>query len=179
MFKKYIVGLLTALSLVVSISVVPQSAHAGSVSANTQATATLAKTCVVQTQNLNFGNITPGQTSRTTSATMSVLCTKNTSYNMTLQFWEYGVDCVYMKGQNSGDKINYGTWLGSVGGTVLQNNTSIAETGTGATQNFTFYSQIAPVVNYGGCPTQPKVAGINPYATPDNYSDTVTFYVSY
>lgn len=154
-------------------------ATSNTISTTTKTTATLSSTCYVQTQNISFGTIVPGQSSSVANGTMTVLCTKNTSYNMTLLFPEYGHDCTYMAGISHGDRINYGTWLGSVGGTVLSNANYISEVGTGANQNYTFFSEINPNVSYAGCPTQTPNPGYNPYSTPDNYTDTVTFSIAY
>lgn len=167
------------LLLVGIISFLSIPAFSGTTTATPKATASLIANCAVRTQDMVFGNIIPGASSSTASATMTVLCTRDTSYRMTLLFSQYGTDCTYMAGKTKGDRINYGTWYNSLGGTVLQNNNYLTLTGTGSEQNYTFYSQINPVVSYGSCKTKPTISGVNPYSIPDDYADTVTFSITY
>lgn len=191
MSAKSIIKLLSALSLVVSsafISLAPLNAYAGTSTANAKATATLAGTCAISATNANFGTITPGQASSTTTATLSVQCTKNTAYGMTMLWHAWGTSCGWMTGATHGDHILYSqTFPGKTVAAAntqadLGNTNSQPETGTGAMQNWTFNFAIQPsTTNWAAvCPGYTvNNAGYNPYVTPDNYSDTNSFQVTF
>lgn len=122
-----------------------------------------------------------GQVSSTANSTFSVKCTKNTTYSFGLNYSQYGTDCSYLLGKNNGDKAYYAIFYNSVSlANAQSNNVSQSSTGNGSLQNFNFIGVIqSGLLNYSSCKSHPTNAGYNPYVTPDNYSDTVTFRISY
>lgn len=127
-----------ALLVCVSVitSVIAPSAHAGSTSASSQATATLSSTCVISAQNLNFGNITLPVSAQTASSTMSVLCNNKASYTVGLAYGGiYGAqpDSVAYYQTGSSHVVN---------GTLTTTINAYSSTGT-ILSSF--------VVNYPGC----------------------------
>jgi spore coat protein U-like protein len=88
MKQKYI-AILTYMACVGATTLsctIPVTAYAGSSSANTQTTATLSATCVINAQNLNFGNITLPLSAQSASTSMSVLCNNKASYTVALAY---------------------------------------------------------------------------------------------
>jgi spore coat protein U-like protein len=166
----------------------PVSVMAGTSTTNTKATATLAAMCNISMQNFNFGTITPGQASSTATASLTALCTKGSTYNITFLYHVWGQDCSYLKGANSGDRFYY--YLTTTSNLYVGNNVNQTETGTEATQTFNYMAQVQPSStpawsNYSGCygavysGYMPKNPGSNPYVTPDNYSDTNQVQITY
>lgn len=155
--------------LVLASVVLSTSSFAGTLSANTQATATIGKTCTISMGTIAFGQLQPGANNVTSSGTLSMMCNKNVVYSAVLNYApaDYVASQAQMRGAVSGDKINYdlvnpqtGGLMGGVNGT----NDYIRGTGNGLVQNYTIGAQILGTV---------------PYVTPDNYSDTATFTMSF
>lgn len=72
------------LTIILAAWVFLPSAFAANVSSNTQATATLAKSCAFSTATASFGTFVPSATGlTTTSANINVTCTKSTTYTIT------------------------------------------------------------------------------------------------
>ena len=139
--------------------------------------ATLAPACAVQVANINLGSLIPGHASSTASSDFQITCTKSTAYTTTLNFSQYGTDCFFLLGANSGDKFYYGVTLN---GSAQGNTTHVAGTGTGNAQTLT-YSAIVQSggSSYSTCPRTVANPGFNPYVTPDTYSDTVQYEVDF
>jgi spore coat protein U-like protein len=142
---------------------------AGTLSANTKASATIAKTCTISMGTVAFGKLQPGATNVTTSGTLGMMCNKNVAYTAVLTYSaaDYVASQAQMRGAVSGDKINYdlvnpqtGGLMGGVNGV----NDKINGTGNGLTQNYTIGAQIIGAV---------------PYVTPDTYSDTALFTLNF
>lgn len=143
--------------------------QAGTLTANTHATATIGKTCTISMGTVAFGNLPPGTANVTTSGTLSMMCNKNVSYSAVLTYSppDYTASQAQMRGSKSSDTINYdlvnpqtGGLMGGVNGV----NDYIRGTGNGLVQTYTIGA---------------KIIGNVPYVTPDNYSDTVTFTMSF
>jgi spore coat protein U-like protein len=147
----------------------PQPAQAGSVSGKTQATATLAKSCTVSATDINFGVLTMASgTNRTwKNGTLSVLCSKNTSYSVKMSYKTPSPsdpsNMGLITGANSGDTIQYGIFQAPVWNNPTWEYSALNATGTGATQTYTMYGEVITLS----------------YPTPDNYSDTVTVNLTY
>lgn len=162
-----------------------QFAFADNVNNVTKSTATLSAKCEVSVSDANFGTIVPGQASSTTTTTFTTKCTKGTSFSYWIGIRQWGTDCSYMSGKNSGDRIMYNV-TNLQNGVVGANNiagtgggSKTTTTGTGVEQLLNFKWIINPSGSYT-CPTGVKgIGNTNPYVTPDIYSDTVTFAVSY
>lgn len=86
MKDRVISSLLTILMATPITMLQVQSAHAGTTSANNQATATVSAVCTISAQNLNFGNLVLPLSAQSASTSMSVLCSKNHSYTVGLAY---------------------------------------------------------------------------------------------
>jgi spore coat protein U-like protein len=163
-----------------SLAAFNSSANAGTATGLTKATATLASFCSMTAQPINFGNVAgPTNNQYSSQSNVSVLCTKNSSYTITLNLGvnTQGQTTRNMIGAKSGQILNYmicrtpsmsGTWgvndqcaqpWFSIGAT---NYYTVTGTGTGTSQSYPMYG----VVQTG-------------YYTPDNYSDTITATINY
>lgn len=91
---------ITMALLIMSLTISMQT-KAGVTSASTQTTATLSSSCTITAQNLNFGNLVLPLSAQSTSANMSVLCSKNHAYTIGLA---YGG--VYGQGTTTGNSWN-------------------------------------------------------------------------
>jgi spore coat protein U-like protein len=150
-------------------SFIASTSFAATTTATTQAKATLGSTCYMAMSTISFGALQPGTSGASTSGTLTMLCTKNSSYSVVLTYSaaDYQASQAQMRGTKTSDAINYdlvnpqtGGLMGGVNGT----NDYIHGTGTGANQDYTIGA---------------KIIGSVPYVTPDNYSDTATFTLSY
>lgn len=100
-----IVGILLGLSYNI--------AFASNTASNVQSTATLASTCAIQTNNVNFGQIIlpSAENGQNASTTMSVQCTKGSSYTISLSYGGVygtgtaGVYYVFAYNTNNGHSI--------------------------------------------------------------------------
>jgi spore coat protein U-like protein len=161
--------LLASASLLVGGISTSNDTQAGTLTANTTASATIGKTCTISMGTVAFGNLPPGTANVTTSGTLSMMCNKNVAYNAVLTYSaaDYAASQAQMRGAKSGDTINYdlvnpqtGGLMGGVNGT----NDYIRGTGNGLVQTYTIGA---------------KIIGNVPYVTPDTYSDTATFTMSF
>lgn len=174
MFKiiKTIIGLSICLT-----SFLTFNAHAGSTTATTQASALLAKTCTINTGNINFGNLAQHGSSPSlvwATGNVQTLCSKNVSYSIVLSYGNNVDSYNYRRliGASSSTFIQYtlcqsqsaGGVFGTSGGCSVawRPGYPLNSTGTGVSQNFTIYAL-----------TQTG------YYNPDNYSDTIVATLTY
>lgn len=172
-----------------------QLSFATNATGTNKSTASLAGKCEITSTDLNFGEIIPGATSSVATGTFNVKCTKSTSYQYYIGNSQWGIDCPYMSGKNSGDRIVVGIkdlqinnfTANNNSGTGGSNGTLVSRTGTGTTENISFQAIIQSQYRdsfgrtFVGCATTYKAPGVgyNPYVTPDVYSTTMTFGVIY
>lgn len=170
----------------------------GSITANAKTTATLASVCTISAQNVNFGQISLPVSAQTSTSSMSVQCTKGSTYTISLAYGGvygtgssgtfeasscYGLQfpppsCFYsysnyynygkMSGAASGDSIAYSIQVPNNPSQVW-NTGNYSYSSTGTGSNQSI-SIIANLV-----PSQTT----NQFPTPDNYSDTVTATITY
>lgn len=153
----------------ISLLAIAQNSFAGVSNVNTKATAVMANTCQMQMNDMSFGQLHPGDPTASTSATLTMLCTTNTTYSVELTYSQadYKVSQAQMRGATSADAINFvmvNPQTGGLMGGVHGVNDYIHGTGTGQNQTYTMAAQIIGAV---------------PYVTPDTYSDTVTLTLTY
>jgi len=131
-----------------------------------QARATAVNNCVIGTSNLTFGSGSPLSDLRT-SAPLSVACTANSAYQLSLNGGVSGNPAARtMLNSATGEKLNYrisstadgAAWGDGTGGTTVYSGT-----GSGATQS---------VMMYGLVPKQTA-------PTPGDYRDTVTVLLTF
>jgi len=103
--KKIIIALVSVIGAFNS----PINANAGSVTASAKASATLSSVCTIASQNVNFGQISLPIGTQTATSSMSVECTKGSTYTIGLA---YGG--VYGSGTNTSG--NYYQTVGTTGG---------------------------------------------------------------
>jgi spore coat protein U-like protein len=127
---------------------------AGTSSANTQSTATIASTCTITAQNLNFGALVLPLSAQNASTSMAVLCSNKASYTVGLA---YGG--VYGQGNVSGTLNN-----------VPGANTSYLIPSSGGQWYCTYSGTIngqsytIPQDNIGGCPSTIQAQVASSYA---------------
>lgn len=160
--------LLLALSAITIGSVT--SAKAGTLTASTKATATLASSCSISVSNFTLGNVSASSLSDTTtyqvnSGNVAVTCSKGVAYQIFMNNGLYGTTGRNLKGASKGDTIPYMICrVSTVNGSQCSDDYwgadsahSLQSTGTGANQNLPAY-----IMYKKG------------FYTPDNYSDTMT-----
>lgn len=159
---------LLAVALLASAAV-PAMAATSPATANFNVTLTVQKACTVTASDMVFGthDFTEAANIDNTS-TISVKCTKGTSYSVALNKGTNGASetARVMKGATTADTVAYALYNDS-GRTVNWGTTAGAltgQTGTGSAQSLTVYGRVAP-------------AALN--VTPDNYSDVVAVSVTY
>lgn len=138
---------------------------ANTITATTQASAKLSSICSLTANNLDFGTLTSGVTTKVSSS-ISVLCTKSTPYSVSMSY-PINLGSGYMTSSTSSDQVSFNIYSDTGYGTNAIWNTNsynyvLNAIGTGATQTY---------MTYGA--TQ---AG---YVTPGVYSATVNVIVSY
>lgn len=150
------------ITLSLSASLLSFNTHAGTTSANTQATATLNASCNLSINDMAFGQITPGA-SATATSTVSVNCTKSSDYAINFAYGNAGGS--HLVGQNHGDNLPYIVEILQTGSylTISQ----ITGTGTGQNQSYGLQGFILNAEDQ-------SAQHIVPYVTPDNYTDTIT-----
>lgn len=176
LLKKALYGLALALSL---SSISTFSFAATPLTATTKASATLAKSCSINATALNFGAINAAVTGNATTSSINMLCSKGTSYQIQLNFGQYGSVSTgrQMNGAVSNDRLIYvicknaglsnTAWAGGLNCTNqsdLWYSTQYVYNGTG-----TGFNQTIPVYGYT----------YNAWVTPDSYSDIMTATVVY
>ena len=158
---------LLAVALLASAAV-PAMAASNPATANFNVTLTVQKACTVTASDMVFGthDFTEATNIDNTS-TISVKCTKGTSYGVALSKGNGASETArVMKGATTADTVAYALYNDS-GRTVNWGTAAGAltgQTGTGSAQSLTVYGRVAP-------------AALN--VTPDNYSDIVAVSVTY
>jgi spore coat protein U-like protein len=153
------------------------SVNAGTTTGATKATATIGKTCTISATNISFGTLNLSTTFNYANGTLQILCTKNTTYTIgmnyatadTKGYYTNGkADTGLMTGSAHGDQIAYGIQPTNNFSGASWNAITVSGTATGQIQTMTMYG--AAVLGYTGYPT---------YPTPDNYSDNVSVTITY
>lgn len=146
------------------------NSQAANTTNTTKSTATLAASCQVLTNDIDFGVITPATSGSTDKlGSLQVLCTKQSSYQIVLSLGLNGNRT--LKGVNKGQFIYYS--LCQAPGWSNSGNSSCTNgywlpgyprngTGTGALQTHTIYAYVP-----------------NGFYVPDSYTDTTTVTVSF
>jgi spore coat protein U-like protein len=136
-------------------------------------TATVLKNCTVSAANLVFGNYTPTAGALTANTTVSVSCTKNTSFNTELTAGTTTGATVAQRllSDGAGDTLQYNLYTTSGLTTpwgITVGTDTVAGTGTGMATAVvqTVYGQLVD-------------SAANQAVPPGNYSDTITVDVAY
>lgn len=136
-------------------------------------TATVQSTCSASATALAFGTYTPGAGAVTNNSTISVKCTKNTPYTVTLNAGTTTGDAFTQRLMASGaNTLQYNLYTTAAFTTVFGDGTggTGTQTGTGAgvatANTVTVYGQLLDSAS-------------NQAAVPGSYSDTITVTVSY
>lgn len=145
-----------------------------------QASGKISDVCYLTATNINFGILNlkaPGNINYA-NGTLSLLCTKSTSYSVILGFGTAATGAFYtngrpntgfMTGQNTGNHIAYSIQSQPINNSLPSwGSTPVNGTGTGSNQNYSMYGEIQ--LNAFGTPA---------YPVPDNYSDNVTATVTF
>lgn len=156
---------------------------------NVKSTASLSGKCEVTANNINLGEIIPGQASSSATSNFTVKCTKSTSFRYYVGITQWGYDCMYLSGQNKGDKILYAVKDLQTNTIAANNYTGTANggysttsVGTGNIQTLSFKAEIQTKdFDFSVCASKIQSPGIgyNPFVTPDTYSDTMIFGIIY
>jgi spore coat protein U-like protein len=155
-------------ALLAAASVMPAAAQAGTATAQMTVTATVLSFCTISTTSLPFGNY--NQVVLNGTATLSIVCTLNSSYNVGLDVGlGTGATVASRKMTMGAFLLNYGlysdTGHSTVWGPTIGTNT-VTGTGTGVLatpQTLTVYGQIPP----------------NQLVPAGNYTDTVTATITF
>jgi len=151
------------------------SATAGAATTTTtfNVTATVAATCSGTATNLAFGTYTPGAGGLTGSSAVSVKCTKNTAFTVTLNAGTTTGTALAQRLLASGtNTLQYNLYKDAAFGTIFGDGTG----GTGSvlgTGNGVATAVSVPV--YG----QLLDSATNQNAVPGSYSDTITASITY
>lgn len=162
MFKK--------LKLIPILILAVNYAYANNISGTTKATATLAASCIINANNINFGLFTPTNNGTTaTTGTISLQCTKGSSYYIEATT---GSSNSYIQRNmvgTKGDKLNYNVYASTF------DQSQNMPWGTGSTYGTTTTHLFSGSGN-GGQQTLTMYAVMNnsQYVTPDTYSDNIT-----
>jgi spore coat protein U-like protein len=147
----------------------PLAGQAATTTAQFTVSATVLKTCRISATDLAFGDYDPEATAaKDASSTITVRCTKNTTYNVGLNAGNGSGATVTdrkMTGPN-GATLNYGLYRDAAR-TTNWGNTAGTDTepgtGTGATQTFTVYGRIPA----------------DQWVEAGSYTDTITATITY
>lgn len=185
--KKFLIALMAM--TVCHISAFAQTTN--SLTATTKASATLAATCTLSAQNVNFGSVNLPVSNQTASSSMNVQCTKGSSYTISLA---YGG--VYGKGTSGyqtcgpdgceghpGNTIyTYGMMTGSANSDTIAYSIQVPNNAA-EVWNAGNYTYTATAT--GSNDSVPVVATLQPSQTtdkfpaPDSYADTVVATLTY
>lgn len=158
-------------TLVAAIGVMSaQSAMAATASATFQVTATVNSACIVSTENVAFGTVTPAATGMLpATGKITSTCTKTTPYTLAISAGTSGeIANRTMAGATSGnaDKLAYNLYTSNtyatVWGETVGSNT-VGLTGTGTAQTSTIFGRLS----------------LNQYLKPDTYTDNLTVTLAY
>lgn len=166
-------NVLTALLTTGALLGAASGASAGTATTSFTVQATVQKTCSVSANNLNFGNYTPGGGALAVNTTVSVSCTKSTTFNTELTAGTTTGTTIAQRllSDGAGDTLQYNLYttagFTTPWGITVGTNT-VAGTGAGMS---------TPVVQtiYG----QLVDSAANQAQPPANYSDTITVNVAY
>ncbi len=151
-------------------TVVSTSAFSGTVTDNLVVNATVVDSCSVTGDTLDFGNVDAlTGTTVDVTATISVTCTLNTTYNVQLDQGTYGASVTSREMQISGDttRLSYHLYTSALNTTewgVTNGVDTVAGLGLGIAAT--------PHLVYGSIPAGQAVPS-------GSYSDTVTITVAY
>lgn len=155
-------------------------AYAGSATVATQSTAKISNVCYLSATNINFGtlNLAASNNINYSNGTLSVLCTKGTSYSIIMSWGTTASGTSYtnsrpntgwMTGANTGNHIAYSIQQQPINNSLPSwGSTTVSGTGTGANKDYTMYGEVQ--LNAYGAPA---------YPVPDNYSDNTTATISF
>ena len=139
-----------------------------------QVSATVLKNCTVAATNVAFGNYTPTAGAVAANGTVSVKCTKNTSFTVSLDKGTTagGAIAQRLMSDGAGDTLQYNLYTTSGFANVWGDGTgtSVTQGGTGAGLG----TAVALTV-YGSLPDN----AANQAVPPNTYTDTVTVSVAY
>lgn len=163
----------------------------GSITATTKASATLASVCTISAQNVNFGTLNLPISNQSATSSMSVQCTKGSSYTIALAYggvygtgnsgyqtcgpdgceWHPGTT-IYtygmMNGSAKGDTVAYSIQVPNNASEIWNTgNYTYTATGTGLNDSIPVVATLQP--------TQTT----DKYPAADNYADTVTATLTY
>ncbi len=148
-------------------------AQSATTTATFAVTATVQSTCSASATALAFGTYTPGSGGLTNNSTISVKCTKNTPYTVTLNAGATTGDAFTQRLMASGaNTLQYNLYTTAGFATVFGDGTGGTGTATGtgagiATANtVTVYGQLLD-------------SAANQAAVPGSYTDTITVTVTY
>lgn len=176
--KALLITFLSVMSLS-SLNAHAQTTH--NITTNIESSAKLTGVCTISAQNISLGSVIAGQPSSTGYGNLAIQCTKGTPYSYYLSFPSDGTDCPYLVGSQSGDKLYYGILIN---GTINDLYGPISSTGTGLTQSWTMTGMVTPPASRWNssnvCKNRTSIyTGMNPYITPDDYSNYVSAIISY
>jgi spore coat protein U-like protein len=180
---------LISLSLLTLIGSLPMFAWAGTTSASTKASATLASNCQISASNISFGNYNPSSGDSFATGNIALLCTKGASATVGININAANTDIAaintkYSAYYASNSQYYVRTLSGTKGGVLyynlfqdaghtqifggsnyfhLNSGAFVYITGNGQTQNIPVYGAM------GGAQ----------YVAPDSYVDNISVSVSY
>lgn len=155
-------------------------AQADSFSNTFQPTVQLASVCVLSATNITFGSLNlaaPGNINYS-NGTLSVLCTKGTTYSIIMGFGTTASGTSYTNGRpntgwltgaNTGNHIAYSIQQQPINNSLPSwGSTTVTGTGLGTIKTYTMYGEV-----------QLNAFGATAYPVPDNYSDNATATISF
>jgi spore coat protein U-like protein len=151
------------------LNVCPSCSASLAQSVNTTFTvnATIANNCLVAAQNINFGAIGVLNANVDANGQLSVTCTPNTSYTVSLNGGTTGSPPASRKMSKGSERVTYGLYKDAarsqVWGDSSTPGSTVPGTGTGLAQNLPVYGRVPP----------------QPTPSPGLYSDTVIVTVTY
>lgn len=140
----------------------------GNSTANMQTTANVTSSCQLDTwTNVVFGSIAINNTDYTANEAFNVICTKGSSWTVSVGSGNGVQTNRYMLGQNSSDKLYYNLYTDTsyttIYGDGTQATSTFSGTGNGNAQTNIIQVKMAP----------------NQFVTPDNYSDNIVLTINY
>lgn len=139
-----------------------------------QVSATVLKNCTVAATNVAFGNYTPTAGATAANGTVSVKCTKNSAFTVSLDKGTTagGAIAQRLMSDGAGDTLQYNLYTTSGFATVWGDGTgtSVTQGGTGAGMG-----TAVTLTVYGSLPDN----ATNQAVPPNTYTDTVTVSVAY
>lgn len=165
--RKILLATLTAGALSAGV------ANALTTTANFNVTAVVQSTCSATAATLAFGNYTPGAGALTGSSNISVKCSKNTPYTVSLNAGSTTGGTLAQRLMGSGaNTLQYNLYTTAAATTVFGDGTASTGTipGTGAG-----VATANTVTVFGQLPD----SAANQAAVPGNYSDTILVTVTY